>query len=54
MKDIFLKLMFNIYHEFVISYKKLHGLHNDSQFLPEKMKIQKLEKLVANLRNKTK
>ena len=45
MKDIFLILMFNIL--------KLHELHNDLPFLPEIMKIQKLEKLVANLHDKT-
>ena len=41
-KDIFWKLMFNIL-------KKLHKLHNDLPFLPERMKIEKVEKLVANL-----
>ena len=43
MKDIFQKLMFN----------KLHELHNDLPFLPEKMNIEKDEKLVANLHDKT-
>ena len=33
--------------------EKLHELHNDSPFLPEKMKIEKAEKLVANLHDKT-
>ena len=28
--------------------EKLHELHNDLPFLPEKMKIEKVEKLVAN------
>ena len=45
-KDIFLKLMFNIL-------KKLHELHNDLPFLPEKMKIEKVENLVTNLDDKT-
>ena len=45
MKDIFLKLMFNIL-------KKLHELHNDLPFLPERMKIEKVEKLVTNLHDK--
>ena len=45
MKDIFLKLMFSI---------KLHKLHNDLPFLPERMNIEKVEKLVANLHDKTK
>ena len=34
--------------------KKLHELHNDLPFLPERMKIEKVEKLVANLHDKTK
>ena len=33
--------------------KKLHKLHNDSSFLPERMKIEKVEKLVSNLHDKT-
>ena len=33
--------------------EKLHELHNDLPFLPEKMKIEKVEKLVANLHDKT-
>ena len=33
--------------------KNLHNLHNDLPFLPEKMKIEKVEKLVANLHDKT-
>ena len=33
--------------------EKLHELDNDLQFLPERMKIRKLEKLVANLHDKT-
>ena len=45
-KDTFLKLMFNIF-------KNLHNLHNDLSFLPERMKIEKDEKLVANLHDKT-
>ena len=46
MKDIFLKLMFNIL-------KKLHELYNDLPFLPKGNKIGKFEKLVANLDDKT-
>ena len=41
MKDIFLKLMFNI--------RKLYELHNNLLFMPERMKIEKVEKLDANL-----
>ena len=33
--------------------KKIHELHNDLPFLPERMKIGRVEKLVANLRDKT-
>ena len=32
--------------------EKLHELHNDLPFLPERMKIEKFEKLVANLHDK--
>ena len=34
--------------------EKLHELHNDIPFLLEKMKIEKVEKLVANLHDKAK
>ena len=33
--------------------ENMHELHNDLPFLPERMKIEKVEKLVANLHNKT-
>ena len=33
--------------------EKLHELHNDLPLLPGKMKIEKVEKLVANLHDKT-
>ena len=33
--------------------KTLHELHNDLQFLPERMNIEKGEKLEANLHDKT-
>ena len=45
-KDIFLKLMFNIL-------KKLHDVHYDLPFLPKRMKIEKVEKFVSNLHDKT-
>ena len=32
--------------------EKLHELHNDLPYLPERMKIEKVEKLVANLHDK--
>ena len=32
--------------------EKLHELHNDLSFLPERMKMEKVEKLVANLHDK--
>ena len=34
--------------------EKLYQLHNDLPFLPERMKIEKVENLVANLHDKTK
>ena len=45
-KDIFLKLMFNI----LIF---MHVFHNNLLFLLERMKIEKVEKLLANLHDKT-
>ena len=33
--------------------EKLHELHNDLPFLPERMKIEKVEKLATNLDDKT-
>ena len=33
--------------------QKLHELHNDLLFLPERMKIEKVEKLATNLHDKT-
>ena len=33
--------------------EKLHELHNDLPFLPERLKFGKFEKLVANLHDKT-
>ena len=33
--------------------ENLHNLHNDLSFLPERMKIEKVEKLAANLHDKT-
>ena len=33
--------------------EKLHELHNDLAFLPDKMKIEKVEKLVTNLHDKS-
>ena len=33
--------------------EKLHERHNDLPFLPERMKIEKFQKLVANLHDKT-
>ena len=33
--------------------KNLHNLHNDLPFLSERMKIEKVENLVANIHDKT-
>ena len=35
-------------------FSKLHELHNDLPFLPKRMKIEKVKKLVNNLHDKTK
>ena len=45
MKDIFSKLTFNML-------KNKHDFHDDLPFLPERMKTEKLEKLVNNLHEK--
>ena len=34
--------------------ENLYNLHNDLSFLPERMKIEKIEKLIANLHDKNK
>ena len=40
--------------EFDVQYfEKLNDLHHDLPFLPERMKIEKVKKLVANLHDKT-
>ena len=44
MKNIFLKLMLNILK---------NEFHDDLLFLPERMRIERVEKLVANLQDKT-
>ena len=42
------------FFEFKAQYsEKLHSLHNDLPFLPERMKTEKVKKLIANLHNKT-
>ena len=46
MEDISSKFMFNIL-------KKLHERHNDLPFLAERMKYEKVEKLITNLHDKT-
>ena len=37
----------------VIHFEKLHKLHNDLPFLSERIKVEKVEKLEANLHDKT-
>ena len=37
----------------MISWKKIHDLHNDLPLLPKRMKIEKVEKLVTNSHDKT-
>ena len=34
--------------------EKFHELHNNFPFLPERMKIEKVQKLISNLNDKTK
>ena len=46
MKDIFLKLMFNILRNYM-------ELQNALPFLPETMKIERIEKFTANLQLNT-
>ena len=58
-----LKTFLNLVKAYIKSYneesdegsflEKLHELHNDLPFLPERMKIEKVEKLVANLHDET-
>ena len=43
MKDIYMKVQYP---------QKLHELHNDLLFLPEKIKIENIEKLLSKLHNK--
>ena len=48
------KVIKNIFFEVDVQYtEKLCELHNDLPFLPERMKIEKFEKLLANLHDKT-
>ena len=49
-KDIFSKLFIQ-YHEKL--HEKLHELHNYLPFLPKRIKIEKVEKLLTNLHDKT-
>ena len=46
MKDIFLEIDIQYF-------EKLHDIHNDLPFFPKIMKIETVEKLVANLHDKT-
>ena len=46
MKDIFFKLLFQYL-------ENLHNLHGDLPFLLERRKIENVEKLIANLHDKT-
>ena len=46
--------MKDIFFEFDVQcLEKLHEFHNDFSFLPERMKTEKVQKLVPNLHNKT-
>ena len=53
-KAIMVKVMKDIFFEVdVHNPENLHNLRNDSPFLPERMKIEKVKKLAANLHVKT-
>ena len=52
-KTIMKKVMKDILEVDVQYLEKVHELHNDLPFLPERMKIEKAEKLVANLHDKS-
>ena len=44
------KVIKDIFFEVDVQYaKKLPGLHNDLPFVPERMKIEQVERLAANL-----
>ena len=45
-----MKISLEVYVQYL---EKLHELHNDLPFLPERIKIEKVEKLAANLHDKT-
>ena len=49
-KDIFYVDIFKVDVQYP---ENLQNLHNDLSFLPERMKIENVEKLVANLHDKT-
>ena len=53
MKDIFLESYKGYFLETDVQYlEKLHELHNDVPFLHERLKIEQVEKVAANLLNK--
>ena len=41
------------YEAYVQYLERLHEFHNDLPFLPERIKVEKVEKLVANLKDRT-
>ena len=48
------KVMKDIFQMLIVQYlEKLNEIYNDLPFLPERMKIKKVEKFVANLYDKT-
>ena len=47
------KVMKNIFQKLILKILEVqYGLNNDLTFLPERMKVEKVEKLVANLHNR--
>ena len=52
-KVIMKKVMKNIFQKLILKILEVqYGLNNDLTFLPERMKVEKVEKLVANLHNR--
>ena len=48
------KAMTDVFLEAVVQYpEKLHGLHNDLPFLPEKIITENVEQFVANIHDKS-
>ena len=49
-KESYKRYFLEVYRQYL---EKLHEFHNDLSFLPERIKIEKVEKFIANLQDKT-